>query len=111
MSAETSSTAITIIPDVRADSPIPESGMGHSTALTHSDVRVVVLTFAAGHVLKEHSTPFPLIMQALDGELLVRADNQETTLRPGGLLRLDAGLRHEVESVVDSRLMLTLVTR
>ncbi len=107
----TPAAALTIIDDVRANSPIPESGLGHATVLTHPDARVVVLSFAAGHVLKEHASPFPLLMQALDGELIVRAGGQETTLRPGGLLRFDAGLRHEVESVVDSRLMLTLITR
>ncbi len=111
MPNDSNSSALTVIDDVRAGSPIPESGLGHVTALTHSDVRVVILTFAAGHVLKEHSAPFPLLMQALDGELVVHAGGQETTLRPGGLLRMDNGLRHEVEAVTDSRLMLTLVTR
>lgn len=103
--------ALTVIDDLRANSPIPESGLGHATALTHPDVRVVILAFSAGHVLKEHSAPFPLLMQALDGDLVVRADGRETTLRPGALLRLDAGLRHEVEALADSRLMLTLMTK
>lgn len=111
MSDDSAVPALTVIDDVRAASPIPESGLGHVTALTHSDVRVVVLTFAAGHVLREHSAPFPLLMQAMDGELIVRADGRETTLIPGGLLRMDDGLRHEVEAVTDARLMLTLVTR
>ncbi len=102
---------MTVIDDVRASSPIPESGLGHSTALTHPDVRVVILTFSAGHVLREHAAPFPLLFQVLDGELLVRAAGQEVTLHPGGLLRMDGGLRHEVEALAPSRLMLTLVTR
>ncbi|MEO6942965.1 MAG: hypothetical protein ABI238_07715, partial [Terrimesophilobacter sp.] len=58
-----------------------------------------------------HSAPFPLLMQALDGDVLVRADGKETRLRPGSLLRLEAAVRHEVEAVADSRLMLTLVTK
>jgi quercetin dioxygenase-like cupin family protein len=111
LTSETASPALTVIEDLRAVSPIPDSGLGHVTALTHPDVRVVVLTFSAGHTLKEHSAPSPLLMQAIDGELIVRADGVDTTLRPGGLLRLDSGLRHEVEAVSDSRLMLTLITR
>lgn len=105
------SPAISVIEDLRARSPIPESGLGHATMLTHPDVRIVVLTFSAGHILKQHSAPFPLIMQALDGELLVRAADQETRLIPGSLLRLDAALPHEVEAVAESRLMLTLITK
>jgi quercetin dioxygenase-like cupin family protein len=111
MSENNVSGALTVIDDLRAGSPIPGSGLGHATALTHGDVRVVILTFSAGHVLKEHSAPFPLLMQALDGELIVRAGGQETVLQPGGLLRMDSGLRHEVEAVTGSRLMLTLITR
>lgn len=90
---------------------MPSSGLGHATAMTHADVRVVVLTFSAGHVLKEHRAPFPLIMQTLDGELLVRAADRETRLVPGAILRMDAALPHEVEAVSESRLMLTLVTK
>lgn len=104
-------TPLSFFPDLRTLTPIPETGLGHTTVLTHPDMRVVILTFAAGHVLKEHAAPFPLLMQPLDGELLVRAGGVENTLLPGALLRLDTSLPHEVEAVVASRLMLTLVTR
>lgn len=102
---------LTFLPDLRAEAPIPASGLGHTTALKHPDVRIVVLSFAAGYVLKEHSAPFPLLLQALDGELVVRAGGQENALRPGGVLRLDASLPHEVEALTEARLLLTLVTR
>ncbi len=84
MPDSTPAAALTIVSDVREDSPIPESGMGHATALTHPDARVVILSFAAGHLLKEHATPFPIIMQALDGELIVRADGLNATLSQPG---------------------------
>lgn len=111
MTDDTVAPVLTVIEDMRAISPIKDSGLGHTTVLAHPDVRVVVLTFTVGHLLKEHSAPFPLLMQALDGELLVRAGSQETKLTPGALLRLDAALPHEVEALSDSRLMLTLVTK
>lgn len=111
MTATPAATAITLIEDIRALTPIKDSGLGHTTVLAHPDVRVVVLTFSAGHVLKEHSAPFPLLMQSLDGELIVRAGSHESRLTPGSLLRLDTALPHEVEAVSDSRLMLTLVTK
>lgn len=111
MTEETVTPSQTLIGNLRDLSPMPSSGLGHATALTHPDMRVVVLTFSAGHLLKEHKAPFPLLMQALDGELLVRAAGQETRLVPGAILRMDAALPHEVEAVGESRLMLTLVTK
>lgn len=111
MSEESTIQPFTLVHDVRAESPMPETGLDRATVISHPDLRVVVLTFAAGHVLKEHSAPFPLLMQALDGDLLVRAGGQETRLAPGSLLRLDASLPHEVEALSDSRLMLTLATK
>lgn len=111
MAEESETPAFTLIDDVRSISAIPDSGLGHTTALTHPDLRVVMLTFSAGHVLKEHRAPFPLLMQALDGELRVRMADREIRLVPGALLRLDASLPHEVEAVSASRLMLTLVTK
>lgn len=111
MTENSTSPSITLIDDMRALSPIESSGLGHATVIAHPDLRVVILTFTAGHVLKEHSAPFPLTMQALDGELVVRTGKTVSTLTPGALLRLDAALLHEVEAISESRLMLTLVTK
>jgi quercetin dioxygenase-like cupin family protein len=68
-----------------------------------------VLTFEAGFVLKKHSAPKILLMQALDGCLRVTAGGQATDLVPGALLRLEASLEHELEALEESRLMLTLI--
>lgn len=111
MTTEPNDSSITVVDDLFALAPIPDTGLGHNTALTHPDMRVVVLAFSDGHLLKEHAAPFPVLMQALDGELLVRAGGEETRLVPGRLLRMDAMLRHEVQALKPSRLMLTLVTR
>lgn len=110
MDDTTNSAPLTAINDMLLLAPIPAEALGHTTVLKSQNLRVVVLAFAAGHVLKEHSAPSELLMQALDGELIVRAADSETVLTPGGLLRLDPGLRHEVEAVTDARLMLTLAT-
>ncbi len=111
MSNVDSDSEVTVVDDLIEATPIPESGLGHHTVLTHPDLRVVVLAFSEGHLLKEHAAPFPVLMQALSGELLVRAGGLETRLVPGKLLRMDAMLRHEVQAVSASRLMLTLITR
>ena len=105
----TESAQITVIDSLLDISPIVPGSLGHTTALKSADVRVVVLAFESGQLLKEHSSPKALLMQALDGQLRVTAAGRTVDLLPGGLIRLDALLHHEVEAVGDSRLMLTLI--
>ncbi|GAB3128440.1 cupin domain-containing protein [Glaciibacter psychrotolerans] len=100
---------LVFVSDLLESSPVTPGRLGHSTVLTSPDVRVVVLSFEAGHVMKEHRAPKTLILQALDGCLNVTAAGQLTTLAPGAILRLEASLPHEVEALEDSRLMLTLI--
>lgn len=100
---------ITVVPDLREISPIATDKLGHTTALKSPDVRVVILTFPAGHVMKDHAAPKTLVLQTLDGHLRVTAGGEVTELKDGGLMRIEPGARHEVEAVVESRLMLTLV--
>lgn len=100
---------VTVVADLRAISPIEADRMGHTTALKSPDARVVILTFPAGHVMKDHSAPKTLLLQTLDGHLRVTAAGEVIELLAGGLLRLDPGERHEVEAVEDSRLMLVLI--
>jgi quercetin dioxygenase-like cupin family protein len=106
---DASEPPLTYLQDLLDLAPLPQSGLGHSTVLNAPDVRVIVLAFSAGHILKQHAAPFTLLMQALDGHLLVTSNGQELDLRPGGLIRMDPGLPHSVEAYVDSRLQLTLI--
>lgn len=101
--------SVIVVPDLREVSPIAADKLGHTTALKSPDVRVVVLTFPAGHVMKDHAAPKTLLLQTLDGHLRLTVEGDVTDLLPGGLMRLDPGVRHEVEAVGESRLMLTLV--
>lgn len=102
-------SAVTVVSGLLTTAPIESGKLGHHTVLSSPDVRVIVLAFEAGHVLKEHSAPKTLIMQALDGELRVAAEGESIALTPGTIARFDAGVRHEVEALRDSRLMLTLI--
>ena len=100
---------VTHIANVRAGAEVEPGRLGHSKVLSSPGVRVIVLTFEAGFTLKKHSVAKIVLMQALDGHLRVLAGGQVTDLVPGALLRLEAGLEHEVEALEESRLMLTLI--
>ena len=102
---------MTSLPAVASLVPI-EAGKPHGhTVLDADGVRVVVLAIAAGSGLAEHRTPkHPLLMQALDGEVTVTIAGEDTVLRPGDFLHLDAGVLHAVHADVDSHLGLLLLT-
>ena len=104
-----SEAALTVRENLFELAPITEGKLGHHTVLAAPGVRVIVLAFEAGRVLNEHIAPKQLLLQALDGRLVITAAGTQTTLVPGGLMRLDEGLPHAVEALEDSRLMLTLV--
>ena len=106
---DNSAAPLTVVDDARANAVVVPGRLGHTVVLKSPGVRVLVLTFEAGHVLKEHRVPKILVMQALEGHLRVTAGGKVTDLRPFGLLRLDPSLRHEVEALEESRLMLTLI--
>ncbi|MBA3742791.1 cupin domain-containing protein [Sporichthya sp.] len=101
---------VTSLPAVASLVPIePGKPHGH-TVLDTDGVRFVVLGFAAGAALTEHRTPKnPLLMQALAGEVTVTVAGQDTVLRPGDFLHLDAGVLHAVRADVDSHLGLLLL--
>jgi quercetin dioxygenase-like cupin family protein len=101
--------SVTVVDDLLAQAPVEAGKLGHFTVLKSPDVRVVVLAFEAGFVLKEHAAPKTLLMQALDGALRVTAGGRTIELTQGTLIRMDAGERHQVEALQDARLMLTLV--
>lgn len=104
-----SDTELTAIEDLRALAPIEAGKLGHHTALEASGVRVIVLAFERGHQLREHRTPHPLLLQAVDGYLRITSNDHVIDLRPGGLVHLPASVPHAVEAVEPSRLSLTLL--
>ena len=109
MDIPVSDAPITVRENLFELSPITPGKLGHSTVLAAPGVRVIVLAFESGWVLQEHIAPKQLLLQALDGSLIVTAAGKQITLVPGGLLRLDESVPHSVEALEDSRLMLTLL--
>ncbi|MDJ0349075.1 cupin domain-containing protein [Cryobacterium sp. PH29-G1] len=106
---DTAEEPTTFIADIVAGTIVEAGRPHHTKVLSAPGVRVVVLTFGAGHVLKEHQSPKALLMQTVAGRLRITADGVAHELAPGALLRLDAGLPHMVEALEESRLMLTMI--
>lgn len=71
-------------------------------------VRMIRLTFAAGQVMREHSTNAPLVVQVLEGTLKFRIAGEELTMPAGAILHVEPSEQHELEAVTDAHVLLTL---
>src|SRR3546814_15088095 len=79
--------AVTVVANILDRAPVEPGRLGHHTVLTSDDVRIIVLAFEAGHVMKDHAAPRTLLVQALDGELRITTEGETLTLRPGSVIR------------------------
>ncbi|MGO1434469.1 MAG: cupin domain-containing protein [Canibacter sp.] len=70
--------------------------------------RLIRLAFAPGQIMREHSTPTPLIVQTLTGRLMFRIAGEELTLEPGAVLYVEPNEKHELEAITDTHVLLTL---
>ena len=106
---DTANAPSTFIADIAEGTQVEPGRPHHIKVLSAPDVRVVVLTFEAGHVMKEHQSPKALLLQPMSGRVRITADGHAYEMAPGSLLRLDAGLPHMVEAIDECRLMLTMI--
>jgi quercetin dioxygenase-like cupin family protein len=70
--------------------------------------RTIVLTLPQGDELQEHQVHEHAWLVVLDGELDVESGGEHVALSSGGVAFFDAGERHEVRAVSETRLLLLL---
>lgn len=83
---------------------------GHAarTLVREPDLRIVLLVMKAGGRIAEHHADETASIHALGGHLRLHVQDRVVELPAGGLLVLERGLRHDVEAVLESALLLTL---
>lgn len=70
---------------------------------------IMGLALDGGAVMREHRAPVPILVQLVEGEAVLEVDGRRIALVPGTLVHLEAGVRHQVEALTVSRLLLTLL--
>ena len=85
-----------------------QSGHNAKTLVKYDGLRIVLIALKAGSRIPEHHTEGQISIQTIVGHIQVRADGRSFELRPGGLLALDQGLRHNVEALEESAFLLTI---
>ena len=79
------------------------------TLAKHGGMSIVLTHLHAGGKLEEHSVPGAATVLVLDGRILLKLAGEAVEVPSGRLAVFDSGVRHSVEAVEDSTLLLTLV--
>jgi quercetin dioxygenase-like cupin family protein len=83
----------------------------HQPRVLRSDdgaARVIALTLPRGELLQDHQVHEHAWVVLISGELIVRGGDEQRTIAPGALAHFDPAERHEVEAVLDARMVLIL---
>jgi len=72
-------------------------------------VKIRSLAFDTGVVMKEHRSPFAILVQVLSGRILFRIDGVEHDLGAGGAIHVNANILHELEATEPSHVLLSLL--
>jgi quercetin dioxygenase-like cupin family protein len=81
---------------------------GAITLVKQGGLSVVLTHLHAGGVIAEHSAPGTTTVQVLDGQVNIQVGDDTLEVPAGGLIAFDARVRHSVEAIEDSTLLLTL---
>lgn len=81
---------------------------GAVTLVKESGLSVVLMHLHAGRPLQEHAAPGPITIQVLDGHVRITAGGTSLDAPAGRLVALNTGVRHNVDPLEDSTILLTV---
>jgi quercetin dioxygenase-like cupin family protein len=84
------------------------SGKSARTLLKSGPLRVTMIVLAPGGELAEHSAEGPITVQPLRGAIRFTAQGTGHDLKPGQVIALGPGVRHQVSSDAGSTFLVTM---
>lgn len=66
------------------------------------------IAFKKGHVMKEHKTPFSIVVEIFEGSIDFGVNGDVHSLNRGDLISLEGGIPHDLTAVKDSIVRLSL---
>jgi quercetin dioxygenase-like cupin family protein len=70
---------------------------------------VTLFAFAQGQGLSEHTAPFDVLVQVLDGEVEIKISGKPFHLRQGQVIIMPANEPHALKAVKSFKMMLTMI--
>lgn len=68
------------------------------------------IAFRKGQVMKEHQTPFPIVVQVFEGAIDFGVRGEIQCLKQGDMIALEGGVPHDLTAMDDSLVRLSLST-
>jgi quercetin dioxygenase-like cupin family protein len=72
---------------------------------TGKEIRI---TFRKGQVMKEHKTPFPIVVEVFEGSIAFGVNGKVHNVTKGDLLALEGNVPHDLKALKDSIVRLSL---
>ncbi|QAA82985.1 cupin domain-containing protein [Aequorivita sp. H23M31] len=66
------------------------------------------IAFKEGQVMKEHKTPFPIVVEIFEGSIEFGVNGETHQLKKGDLIGLEGGVPHDLKAVETSTVRLSL---
>ena len=70
--------------------------------------REIRIAMKKGQVMKEHKTPYPIVVELFEGAINFGVNGEVHTINKGDLLSLEGGIPHDLKAEEDSIVRLTL---
>ncbi|HNP19783.1 MAG TPA: cupin domain-containing protein [Fulvivirga sp.] len=66
------------------------------------------IAFKEGQLMKEHKTPFPIVVEIFEGSIDFGVNGKSLTLKRGDLITLEGNVPHDLKALKDSIVRLSL---
>ena len=83
--------------------PDPERALPATRRILKADgVDLISFTFSPGQILGDHSAPYPITVQCLNGEVDFSVEGTTLRMEAGMLLHLEEGIPHHVQATPEA---------